>query len=214
MARKASPRITRPSGVETSSNGKYFYWYCNVSGQETFAPEPRFKDVVKKYGSEEKLFKTFVLRPVQKYVDAGFDAEMIKEIIKSNSGKLPSIDKKPFKDKSLKNERKQRLKRFSTATVQSLEMNSSGNYEEVKVPVFPWSGNPDYFKSPTKPFNVAEESKTACLYPNKNLNDACYGCPVYDLCQCSAKLGESDWKNTKRNEVKTKKLESFSSWFL
>ena len=214
MARKASPRITRPSGVETSSNGKYFYWYCNVSGQETFAPEPRFKDVVKKYGSEEKLFKTFVLRPVQKYVDAGFDAEMIKEIIKSNSGKLPSIDKKPFKDKSLKNERKQRLKRFSTATVQSIEMNSSGNYEEVKVPVFPWSGNPDYFKSPTKPFNVAEESKTACLYPNKNLNDACYGCPVYDLCQCSAKLGESDWKNTKRNEVKTKKLESFSSWFL
>lgn len=211
MARKASPRITRPSGVETSSNGKYFYWYCNVSGQETFAPEPRFKDVVKKYGSEEKLFKTFVLRPVQKYVDAGFDAEMIKEIIKSNSGKLPSIDKKPFKDKSLKNERKQRLKRFSTATVQSIEMNSSGNYEEVKVPVFPWSGNPDYFKSPTKPFNVAEESKTACLYPNKNLNDACYGCPVYDLCQCSAKLGESDWKNTKRNEVKTKKLESFSS---
>lgn len=211
MARKASPRITRPSGVETSSNGKYFYWYCNVSGQETFAPEPRFKDVVKKYGSEEKLFKTFVLRPVQKYVDAGFDAEMIKEIIKSNSGKLPSIDKKPFKDKSLKNERKQRLKRFSTATVQSLEMNSSGNYEEVKVPVFPWSGNPDYFKSPTKPFNVAEESKTACLYPNKNLNDACYGCTVYDLCQCSAKLGESDWKNTKRNEVKTKKLESFSS---
>ena len=211
MARKASPRITRPSGVETSSNGKYFYWYCNVSGQETFAPEPRFKDVVKKYGSEEKMFKTFVLRPVQKYVDAGFDAETIKEIIKSNSGKLPSIDKKPFKDKSLKNERKQRLKRFSTATVQSLEMNSSGNYEEVKVPVFPWSGNPDYFKSPTKPFNVAEESKTACLYPNKNLNDACYGCPVYDLCQCSAKLGESDWKNTKRNEVKTKKLESFSS---
>ena len=211
MARKASPRITRPSGVETSSNGKYFYWYCNVSGQETFAPEPRFKDVVKKYGSEEKLFKTFVLRPVQKYVDAGFDAETIKEIIKSNSGKLPSIDKKPFKDKSLKNERKQRLKRFSTATVQSIEMNSSGNYEEVKVPVFPWSGNPDYFKSPTKPFNVAEESKTACLYPNKNLNDACYGCPVYDLCQCSAKLGESDWKNTKRNEVKTKKLESFSS---
>lgn len=211
MARKASPRITRPSGVETSSNGKYFYWYCNVSGQETFAPEPRFKDVVKKYGSEENLFKTFVLRPVQKYVDAGFDAEMIKEIIKSNSGKLPSIDKKPFKDKSLKNERKQRLKRFSTATVQSIEMNSSGNYEEVKVPVFPWSGNPDYFKSPTKPFNVAEESKTTCLYPNKNLNDACYGCPVYDLCQCSAKLGESDWKNTKRNEVKTKKLESFSS---
>lgn len=214
MARKASPRITRPSGIETSSNGKYFYWYCNVSGQETFAPEPRFKDVVKKYGSEEKLFKTFVLRPVQKYVDAGFDAEMIKEIIKSNSGKLPSIDKKPFKDKSLKNERKQRLKRFSTATVQSIEMNSSGNYEEVKVPVFPWSGNPDYFKSPTKPFNVAEESKTACLYPNKNLNDACYGCTVYDLCQCSAKLGESDWKNTKRNEVKTKKLESFSSWHL
>ena len=168
-------------------------------------------DVVKKYGSEENLFKTFVLRPVQKYVDAGFDAEMIKEIIKSNSGKLPSIDKKPFKDKSLKNERKPRLKRFSTTTVQSIEMNSNGNYEEVKVPVFPWSGNPDYFRSPTKPFNVAEESKTACLYPNKNLNDACYGCPVYDLCQCSAKLGESDWKNTKRNEVKTKKLESFSS---
>jgi len=206
MARKASPRITRPSGVETSSNKKYYYWKCVVSGQETFAPEPRFKDVVKKYGTEEKLFKTFVLRPVQKYVDAGFDAESIKEIIKNNDGKLPSIDK----DKSLKNEKKPRLKRFSTTTVQSIEMNSDGNYEEVKVPVFPWSGNPDYFKSPIKPFNVAEESKTACFYPNHYLNDACYGCTVYSVCQCPAKLGESDWKNTKRNEVKIKKIESFS----
>jgi hypothetical protein len=211
MARKASPRITRPSGVETSSNGKYFYWYCTVSGQETFAPEPRFNEVVKKYGSEEKLFKTFVLRPVQKYVDSGFDAETIKEIIKNNDGKLPPLDKKPFKDKSLKNERKQRLKRFSTTTVQSIEMNSDGNYEEVKVPVFPWSGNPDYFKSAPSVFNVADESKTACIYPNRQLNDACYGCTVYSVCQCSAKLGEADWKNTKRNEVKTKKLESFSS---
>lgn len=206
MARKAQPRIVRPSGVETSANGKYFYWYCTVSGQETFAPEPRFNEVVKKYGSEEKLVAQYVLRPVQKYIEAGWDAEGIKAILESNDGKLPPLDSKPVKAAKNTKEKKRSVKDLAVS-----EMAVEGQPEEPKIKFFPWSGNPDYFKSTPKPFNVAEESKTACLYPNKNLNDACYGCSVYDLCQCSAKLGEADWKNTKRNEVKTKKLASFSS---
>ena len=110
MPRKAEPRIKRPSGIETSANGKYYYWKCNVSGLETFAPEERFKEVVAKYGSEEKLFKTYVLRPVQKYIDNGFDAEYIKSLIKANKGKLPPKDETAKERKeALKMPRKQRL---------------------------------------------------------------------------------------------------------
>ena len=163
MARKSIARIVRASGIETSGNGKYFYWKCIVSGQETFAPEPRFKDVVKKYGSEEKLFKTYVLRPVQKYVDAGWDADSIIAILKENDGKLPALDNKPAKPtKASKN-------------LPVCEVELVKQPEQPKVLIFPWSGNPDYFKSPHVPLNFENETKNSCVYPNRNLNDRCYG---------------------------------------
>lgn len=179
MARKAQPRIVRPSGIEVSANGNYYYWKCIVSGKETFAPEERFNDVVKKYGSEEKLFKEYILRPVQKYIDAGFDSDTIKSIILANEGELPILE--TFKNPSIK--------------VDKIELTVQP--EQPKVQYFPWSGNPDYFRSPPSPFNIEAETKNSCIYPNRNLDDQCHGCPVYEQCRSSAKYSPEDMKKPK-----------------
>lgn len=192
MPRKAQPRIVRPSGIEMSANGNYYYWKCNVSGKETFAPEPRFKDVVKNYGSEEKLFKTYVLRPVQKYVDAGFDAETIKSIMEANEGELPKLD-----DSKVKN-------------IKIAKLDVIKQPEPREVPVFPWSGNPDYFKSEPSVFSIEEETKNSCVYPNRNLDDQCFGCSIYDQCNSSAKFSKDAMKKPKVG-VKVKHIDSFES---
>ena len=202
MPRKASPRKKRPSGIETSANGKYFYWKCNVSGMETFCDERRFKEVVAKYGDEATLFKTYVLRPVKKYVDAGFDAEHIKNLIKHNDGKLPSIDGK-LKErkaaiKALKKPRKVRLKKFAVGEVGIQQLNASGSIEEVKQKIYPWTGNPDYFRGgPPVPFDIGEVTKNVCLYPARHIDDLCEGCPVFSECQCPAKISDEDRRSAK-----------------
>ena len=57
--------------------------------------------------------------------------------------------------------------------------------------------------------NIAEASKNACLYPNRYLDDACYGCDIYEICGFGGKYKPEDWKkkNT-RNEVIIKKLDT------
>lgn len=204
MPRKAKPRITRPSGIQVSANGKYFYWKCNVSGLETFADEKRFKEVVEKYGDEKTLFKTYVLRPVKKYLDRGFDAEHIKNLIAANDGKLPSIDgNMKERKKALKKPRKAGLKKFAVGEVGVQKMTESGSVEEVKEKIYPWTGNPDYFKGSVSAINVEEETYHTCFYPNRNLDDDCYGCPIYAMCHCPSKCGEEVWKSPKkRHEVK------------
>lgn len=212
MARKKVQRLIRPSGVQTSANGKYFYWKCNVSGLETFADEKRFKEVVSNFGGEDKLFKTYVLRPVKKYVDAGFSAEQIKKLIADNDGKLPSLDGKAKERKAelkkLKKPRKKRLGKFATGETVEQVSTETGAVEEVKLKVYPWSNNPDYFKSPPQPLDVAEVTKEACMFPNRHLDEQCRGCPVYDRCTCPVKLGEADWNAPRRNaQPKVKQID-------
>lgn len=207
MPRKAQPRITRPSGIQQTANGGYYYWKCNVSGQETFAPEPRFKEVVKKYGSEEKLFKTYVLRPVQKYVDAGWDSAAIQAILIENGGKLPPLDQKPVKATKGTDEKKIGIK--NSATV-SLEIATQPTQPEPpKVLIFPWSGNPDYFKSVAKAFSIADMTKESCAYPNRYLDDQCFGCSIYDACVCVAKMTKEQMKKQKE-PTKVKKINSYN----
>lgn len=165
---------------------------------ETFAPEDRFKEVVAKYGSEKKLFDTYVLRPVQKYVDRGFDADYIKDIIKTNHGKLPSLDAKTKeRKKALKKPRKQRLKQYAVGEVVVGQTDESGSMEEVKQKVYPWTGNPDYFKGTPAVLNIGDETKNSCIYPNKYLDDQCYGCLVYAECQSPLKISEADRRSNK-----------------
>lgn len=209
MPRKALPRITRPSGIQVSANGKWFYWRCNISGLETFADEKRFKDVVKSYGSEDKLFKEYVLRPAQKYIDAGFDSAYVKALVKNNDGKLPRIDaaekarKKEIKGLK-KRGRKPRLKKFAVGENVTQQVTASGSVEEVVQKVYPWTGNPDYFKSPPHSLTVEEATKDTCLYPARQMDDLCYGCPVYDRCTCSLKVSAEERNSPKHHREKAK----------
>ena len=70
-----------------------------------------------------------------------------------------------------------------------------GSYDiPMQGMVFPWTGNPDYFKSTPVPVNVGRMTKDACAYPNRYLDDQCYGCSIYDLCQSSLKFNKEDMK--------------------
>ena len=201
MPRKALPRVKRPSGIEVSANGKYYYWKCNVSGLETFAPEDRFKEVVAKFGGEDKLFQTYVLRPVQKMLNNGFSVESIKDIIKANKGKLPkkNAEEKERKKaiKAAKKPRKKGLKQFAVGEVKVVETTASGSVEEVTQKVYLWTGNPDSFKGTPIPLCIADETKNSCLYPNKYLDDQCYGCSAYAECQSPLKISEADRRSNK-----------------
>jgi len=211
MPRKAQPRKVLPSGIQQSANGKYYYWKCIVSGLETFADEKRFKDIISKYGSEEKLVKTYVLRPAKKYVEAGFSPESIKEIAENNGGKLPDLDaaSKARKAELHKKERKKGVKQFAVAT-EEIKNENTGEVEPIKV--YPWTGNPDFFKSPPAPISVGEVTRETCLYPNRHLDNDCHGCSIYKECACAAKFSEEDWKKPrKRDEVKITPIKSFDA---
>jgi hypothetical protein len=206
MPRKASPRIKLDSGIETSANGNYFYWKCNITGKETFADKDRFNDVVKTYGSQEALFKEYVLASAKKYLKNGFDAEYIKSLYNSNNGDLPKLDSsKPLHKIKKKRGRKAGLKQFQTTSVES------GSYSPDIQPVtkYPWTDNPDYFKGTNAPLNIQDVSKDTCLYPNRYIDDRCFGCSIYDLCSFPGKFSPEDRKKKNiRNEVIIKKLDT------
>jgi hypothetical protein len=197
-------RTIRPSGVEQTDS--MFYWKCTVSGLVMFATPERFADVVKKFGSEEKLVKTYVLRPVKKYLEAGYTAEQIKAVIEKNGGKLPALDASekvaaPFVSTIEKKEKKQTVEVVAAVEIKPIEQ------PKEKEPVFyEWQGNPDYFKGASSPISISEDTKIACFYPNRNLDDQCRGCSIYADCNSSAKYSPEDQKKPKRNEVKIKAI--------
>jgi hypothetical protein len=206
MPRKASPRIKLPSGVETSANGNYFYWKCNVTGKETFADKARFAAVVQNYGSESKLVKEYVLAPVKKYLNAGFDVDAIKGIMEANGGDLPKLE---AKGKPTHTPKKKRGRKPKETALPAVVKDESG--EVVSNEKYPWSSNPDYFKSVPTPMSIEETTKDSCAYPNRYLDVLCKGCSIYDQCAFNGKYSEKDWKGSKvRNEVVVKKLDSFS----
>lgn len=195
-------RTIRPSGVEQTDS--MFYWKCTVSGLVMFATPERFADVVKKFGSEENLVKTYVLRPVKKYLEAGYTADQIKAVIEKYGGKLPPLDELNAPPPTAvvstfeKKEKKQ--------TVAVVEIKSVEQPKEKEPIVYDWQGNADYFKSEPSVISIEAETKESCIYPNRNLDDQCRNCTVYDRCNCPAKYSPEDQKKPKRNEVKIKSI--------
>ena len=166
--------------IDVSKDGKYVYPVDSITGHRTFAPIEYFKTMVqKKYGgSIERFIKEYVTRETKKYLASGYTPEQVKEIASKNKNfKLPKIAK-PKKDARVpKKERKAKVKSVSSEVV----TNSYGQQETITI--YPWSGNPDYFRSAPKPVNMAEATKTACWRPDIYLDDDCYGCPHYEVCQ-------------------------------
>lgn len=202
--RTKSKRTIRPSGVEQTDS--MFYWKCSVSGLVMFAVPERFAEVVKNFGGEDKLVKNYVLRPVKKYVEAGYTADQIKAIIEKNGGKLPPLDEVasvvvPVVTTVTKKE----TANSKTVTIVVTNVPPPIEQPKEKEPVFyDWQGNPDYFKSPPRPINIGEDTKEVCMFPNRNIGDQCRECVIYNECNCSAKYSLEDQKKPNRNEVKIK----------
>jgi hypothetical protein len=176
----------------------------------TFANAERFSKVVASYGSEAKLVKEFVAAPVKKYLAEGWDVDAIKAIIKGNKGKLPPIGGKKAKPVKFKKVRKPRLKNFATGKEEVAVQMPSGSFEVETKPVYPWTNDPDYFKSTPTPLSPSDATKDSCAYPNRYLDTRCKDCSIYDLCAFKGKYDPSDWKkNTPKNEVVVKQLKSF-----
>lgn len=166
--------------IEVSKDGKYVYPVDSVTGHRTFAPIEYFKNMVEKKfgGSVERFVREYVTRETKKYLAAGYTKEQVKEIaLKCKNFKLPKIAK-PKKDPRVpKKERKVRIKASTTETV----TDTYGNQEVVRT--YPWSNNPDYFRSPHTPMDMVEATKTACWRPDVYLDNDCFGCPYYNICQ-------------------------------
>jgi hypothetical protein len=210
MPRKAQPRKKLPSGIETSANGNYFYWRCNLTGNETFADKARFADVVKKYGSEEKLVAEYVTQQAKKYLQNGFTAEDVRSLVEANGGDLPRLEVKGKATHTPKKKRGRKPKERASAAMPASGSAADETSLDPSRVVYPWSGNPDYFGGGAGEFNLAEVSKTTCIYPNRYLSELCKGCSIYDVCAFPSKCSEKDWKGSKnRNEVIIKKLDSY-----
>jgi len=201
-----------PSGVIASKDRKYFYWSCSKTGLKTFASAERFKKVISQYGSEINLVKTFVAAPVKKYLAEGWEIDAIKAIIEANKGKLPPVGGKKKKVEKVKKVRKPRLKSFAVGSLEVPVQQNSGSFEVEAKPVYPWTNDPDYFKSPPTPVNLSESTVDNCSFPNRYLDNRCQGCSIYDKCNFKSKYTPSDWKKgAPRNEVVVKELKSFES---
>lgn len=197
-----------PAGITASKNGKYFYWQCTVTGIKTFADSGRFAVIAEKYGGIEKLAKEFVLPTAKRYLKEGWDKETLAAIIQANNGKLPAFGKKNKKEPTVKKRFKRSLKAHS---VGSETVAGSDTEPQKERPIYPWSTDPDYFKGGTSVLNTSEATKDACLYPNRFLDDQCYGCSIYETCNYASKFKPEDWKKkNSRNEIVVKQLRSFS----
>lgn len=167
--------------IDVSKDGKYVYPVDSITGHRTFAPVEYFKKMLEsRYGNSiDRFVKEYITRETKKYLAAGYTKEQIKEIAsKCKNFKLPKIASKPKKDERVP--RKERKKRM-TATSSETITNSNGEQETIKI--YPWTNNPDYFRSAPTPMDMAEATKTACWRPDVFLDEECYGCPYYEICQ-------------------------------
>jgi len=174
--------------VKISQCRKYAYPIDSITGCSTFAPIEYFKKILQnKYGNDVIRFtKEYITRETKKYLDAGYTVEQIKDIAsKSKKNKLPKINVKPKKHPNMpKKERRKRLASHAEST--TVVINEEGKEEKVRT--YPWTGNPDYFRSDGPAYtDLAEISKEACLRPDIHLNEKCDGCPHYDICLCPLK---------------------------
>jgi hypothetical protein len=173
--------------IATSKCGKYVYPIDAISGAKTFAPIEYFvKNVQDNYGgSFERFVKEYVTRETKKYLAAGYTPDQIRDMAsKCKNNKLPKINVKIKKHPNMpKKERKKRL--ASHAETSTIVLNEDGKEERVRT--YPWTGNPDYFRSVPAVTDLGETTKEACLMPGIYLDSECDGCKYYDVCQCPLK---------------------------
>jgi Zn-finger protein len=173
-------QIVRPSGIIQSKDGKYFFWICNHCGAKTFANAKRFEKLVKQYGSEEALFKTFICKAAKNAVGV----------------ESPKVEK-PVKMKKASGKK--------VVDADGVEAPKAPTQpKEQEKPVYPWQKEANYFgsgKLEAGPINFEEATKDSCFFPPHFMDDECKGCPIYDRCNLPTKFTAEQWARKEKKFV-------------
>lgn len=204
---RTTNQIVRPSGLRQSKDGHYIYATCNVTGKPTFFGTEYFSKVLERYnGNENKLAKEYVCKDVKNLRKLGKTDVEIKEILGTFDPKAPKPKKHPNAPKveKVKTERIKKVKAVKTFDIVTENAEGKSPKTTVTEPVvYPWSHDPqNYFLSgPQGPINWADASRQVCFFPNRNLDENCVGCSIYDKCTCVSKVsGEQRAKLEKRGK--------------
>ena len=211
-------QILLPSGVVASKDGKYHYWECSVSGLMTFAKPDYWVKVMAKFGSEKNLVKTYVCKKAQKLLDAGVSPKEIREQLSKpetaaeKKARKATKQEKVRRKKLISKPRKKGLKSFAVGKDEVLVQTDTGSLVKEVVPVYPWQGDPNYFRGDKPaPMSTEEATKNSCIYPKRYLDDDCRGCPAYDNCKCYLRVDSSEWtKAKKKHTVVIKPIAAFA----
>ena len=205
---RTSNQVLRPSGLRQSANGQYVYANCVVTGRPTFFKPDYFANVLARDfgGDENKMAKGYVCKDVKKLRKAGKADEQIIAILGKFDPKAPKAKKHPEQvkaDKVIKPAKVKRNKDSVTPVGEVVILKATPTAKPVTRPVYPWSDNPNYFRSETAgSINFEEATKETCFYPSTMLDSQCAGCPIFDKCTCGLKVAAEDRSKAAKKQVK------------
>lgn len=203
-----SKQVLRPSGLRQSADGKYVYANCVVTGKPTFFKQDYFALVLNRdfAGDEAKMAKGYVCKEVKKLRKAGKKDAEIATILGKFDPKAPKAKKHPKQkeaDAVIKPKREKRSKAATTPVGEVVILKATSTAKPVTRPVYPWSDNPNYFRSETAgSINFEEATKDTCFYPSHHLDHQCEGCPIFDKCTCGLKVAVEDRAKAAKRSVK------------
>lgn len=193
-----SKQVLRPSGLRQSADGKYIYANCVVTGKPTFFKPDYFTLVLNRdfAGDETKMAKGYVCKDVKKLRKAGKKDSEIVALLGKFDPKAPKAKKHPKQKEAEKVIKPKREKRNTVATTPVGEvviLKATPTAKPVTRPVYPWSQNPNYFRSEvTGSIDFEDATKSTCFYPSTHLDRQCEGCPIFDKCNCGLKVAVED----------------------
>ena len=205
---RTSNQVLRPSGLRQSANGQYVYANCVVTGRPTFFKPDYFANVLTRDfgGDENKMAKGYVCKDVKKLRKTGKADEQIIAILGKFDPKAPKAKKHPEQvkaDKVIKPAKVKRNKDSVTPVGEVVILKATPTAKPVTRPVYPWSDNPNYFRSETAgSINFEEATKETCFYPSCHLDSCCDGCPIFDKCTCGLKVAAEDRSKAAKKQVK------------
>lgn len=203
MSRKSN-HVTRPSGLRQSADGKYVYANCVVTGRPTFFKPDYFANVLARdfNGNENKMAKGYVCKDVKTLRKSGKTDEQILKMLGKFDPKAPKVKKHPKQkeaDAVIKPKREKRNKIATTPVGEVVVVKATPTAKPVTRPVYPWSDNPNYFRSENAgAINFEEATKDTCHRPDLYLDTRCEGCPLYDRCTLDSKWTEETRKSVSK----------------
>lgn len=208
-----------------SANGNFIYLTDSITGEASQVTLVRFNEMVKQFGTEEDMEKSFQLRITKKHLLLGHPVEELKKLVGLHGGKLPPLsDADEAKVDEIRKHKGIKLSISSEgkkmgrppkshpaeampATSTPTNTGITQDAKEKPIDKYPWQSDPNYFKScGASPLDIGEATKDTCMFPNKYIDTRCQACAVYDKCALEAKYTAEDWKKRDdRRDIKIRR---------